>query len=235
MATYQSAYTGSQIDAGINNSLIYTGYTSSISGNSGTITNAGLAAAISSLQPVQLNFVNWQGEGGAICRFLNDTVSGIIYGALDSDGRVGIVTFTVNSSTVTWSLTKPRYIYTDYNSVIPGYSGTINDAGLAAAISAFQPVQLNFVNWGGEGGAICTFLNDTMGGIVYGAIDTDGSIGIVTFTVQSSTVTWSLVKPGLPYLTTAPTAANTNGLKIVQLTSEPSQKYSGYLYFITST
>lgn len=147
MATYQSAYTGSQIDAGINSSLIYTGYTSLISGNSGTITDAGLAAAISSFQPVQLNFSNWQGEGGAICRFLNDTVGGIIYGALDSDGGVGIITFTVSIST--------------------------------------------------------------------------------------STVTWSLVKPGLPYLTTAPTANNTDGLKFVVLSSEPATYYTGYYYIIT--
>ena len=36
----------------------------------------------------------------------------------------------------------------------------------------------------------------------------------------------------LPYLTSAPTSANTTGLKIVYLTSEPSTKYSGYLYLI---
>ena len=38
---------------------------------------------------------------------------------------------------------------------------------------------------------------------------------------------------GLSYLTTAPTAANTSGLKIVVLSDEPSTKYSGYIYIIT--
>ena len=36
----------------------------------------------------------------------------------------------------------------------------------------------------------------------------------------------------LPYLTTAPSANNTSGLKIVVLSSEPSQRYSGFLYII---
>lgn len=33
-------------------------------------------------------------------------------------------------------------------------------------------------------------------------------------------------------LTTAPTAANTNGVKFVELSSEPAAKYSGYIYLI---
>lgn len=37
---------------------------------------------------------------------------------------------------------------------------------------------------------------------------------------------------GLGYLTTAPTAANTDGIKIVVLSSEPATKYNGYLYII---
>ena len=37
---------------------------------------------------------------------------------------------------------------------------------------------------------------------------------------------------GLPYTTTAPTAANTDGLKIVLLSSEPETKYSGWIYLI---
>ena len=37
----------------------------------------------------------------------------------------------------------------------------------------------------------------------------------------------------LPYLTTAPSADNTDGLKIVVLSSDPSTKYNGYLYLIT--
>ena len=38
---------------------------------------------------------------------------------------------------------------------------------------------------------------------------------------------------GLPYTTTAPTAANTEGIKIAVLSSEPATKYSGWLYLIT--
>ena len=34
------------------------------------------------------------------------------------------------------------------------------------------------------------------------------------------------------YITTAPTEPNTEGLKFVVLNSEPSTKYSGYIYFI---
>lgn len=37
---------------------------------------------------------------------------------------------------------------------------------------------------------------------------------------------------GLGYLTTAPSAANTDGIKIVVLSAEPATKYNGYLYII---
>lgn len=37
----------------------------------------------------------------------------------------------------------------------------------------------------------------------------------------------------LPYLTTAPTEANTGGIRIVVLSAEPATYYDGYLYFIT--
>lgn len=39
----------------------------------------------------------------------------------------------------------------------------------------------------------------------------------------------------LPYLTTAPSSANTSGLKIVVLSAEPATRYSGYLYIITGS
>lgn len=39
---------------------------------------------------------------------------------------------------------------------------------------------------------------------------------------------------GLGYLTTAPTADNTDGIKIVVLSAEPATKYAGYLYIITA-
>ena len=40
---------------------------------------------------------------------------------------------------------------------------------------------------------------------------------------------------GLEAITTEPTAANTNGIKIVVLSSEPATKYDGYLYIITGS
>lgn len=39
----------------------------------------------------------------------------------------------------------------------------------------------------------------------------------------------------LPYLTTAPSADNTDGIKIVVLSQEPSSKYNGYLYFVLAS
>lgn len=39
---------------------------------------------------------------------------------------------------------------------------------------------------------------------------------------------------GLGVLTTAPSADNTDGIKIVVLSSEPATKYNGYLYIITA-
>lgn len=38
----------------------------------------------------------------------------------------------------------------------------------------------------------------------------------------------------MSYLTTAPSADNTDGIKIVVLSSEPATKYNGYLYIITA-
>lgn len=127
-------------------------------------------------------------------------------------------------------------VYTAYDTLLTGFYGTITNTALATAISHFQPVQLNFAEWIGEGGAICRFLNDTMGGIVYGCIDTDGTVGIVTFSVTgTSTVGWSLSKPGLPYETSAPLSDNFDGLKLVVTSTDPVNKQDGYIYFITSS
>lgn len=38
----------------------------------------------------------------------------------------------------------------------------------------------------------------------------------------------------ISYLTEAPTAPNTDGLKFVVLSSNPATKYDGYIYIITS-
>lgn len=43
------------------------------------------------------------------------------------------------------------------------------------------------------------------------------------------------VTNSLPILTTAPSSANTDGIKIVVLSSEPATKYSGYLYIVTGS
>lgn len=51
--------------------------------------------------------------------------------------------------------------------------------------------------------------------------------------VSSGGVYDALKNGGLPYSTTAPTSNNTDGIKIVVLSSEPSTKYSGWLYIIT--
>ena len=39
----------------------------------------------------------------------------------------------------------------------------------------------------------------------------------------------------LNYTTTAPTSANTNGIKVCVLSSEPATKYNGWLYIITES
>lgn len=46
---------------------------------------------------------------------------------------------------------------------------------------------------------------------------------------------WGILSTGLPYLTTAPSADNTDGIKIVVLSQEPSSKYNGYLYFVLAS
>lgn len=43
----------------------------------------------------------------------------------------------------------------------------------------------------------------------------------------------SVIALGIQFTTTAPTAANTNGLKVVVLSSEPQTRYGGYIYIIT--
>ena len=51
-----------------------------------------------------------------------------------------------------------------------------------------------------------------------------------TSKAQSASIADSLV-----YTTIAPTEANTNGIKIVVLDTEPAVKYSGYIYLITAS
>lgn len=54
---------------------------------------------------------------------------------------------------------------------------------------------------------------------------------------DDSSNVWAYGKPGsdigLGYTTTAPSAANTDGIKIAVVSSEPSDKYAGWLTIIT--
>jgi len=57
----------------------------------------------------------------------------------------------------------------------------------------------------------------------------DNTNGLVLYEMKKVLTSTS----GLPYTTTAPSANNTDGIKIVVLSSEPSTRYDGYLYIIT--
>lgn len=59
-----------------------------------------------------------------------------------------------------------------------------------------------------------------------------GTIALTTSNVSSATTATTATK--LSYTTTAPTSANSSGLKVVVLSSEPTTKYAGYLYIITT-
>lgn len=61
---------------------------------------------------------------------------------------------------------------------------------------------------------------------IYVYTDSEG-IGYKTWTKVSTNMSV------LPYVTTAPTAANTDGLRIAVLTTEPATKYNGWIYIIT--
>lgn len=50
------------------------------------------------------------------------------------------------------------------------------------------------------------------------------TVGSTTYDIKSILI---------DYVTTAPTAANTDGIKVAVLSSEPATKYSGWLYIIT--
>lgn len=75
-----------------------------------------------------------------------------------------------------------------------------------------------------------------------------GSTNCQLYVPYATSSQYGAVKPGtgltsssgtlnvssLPILTTAPTSANSDGVKIVYLESEPATKYSGYIYLIKS-
>lgn len=62
--------------------------------------------------------------------------------------------------------------------------------------------------------------------------------GMKTIDFPNDNGTIALTKnaaPALQYDTSAPSSANTNGLKIVVLSSEPATRYDGYIYIITGS
>lgn len=65
---------------------------------------------------------------------------------------------------------------------------------------------------------------------VSGGVPDGGTAGQVLKTNSLSQVAWG--DNVLNVLTTAPTGANTDGVKLVYLESEPATKYSGYIYLI---
>lgn len=61
---------------------------------------------------------------------------------------------------------------------------------------------------------------------------------VENITITKSTKAWvynakTIEVNSVKYSTTAPTADNTDGLKVIVLDSEPATKYNGYLYIIT--
>ena len=68
-------------------------------------------------------------------------------------------------------------------------------------------------------------LTDVSGGVPVG-----GTSGQVLKKNSLNAVAWG--DNVLNVLTTAPTGNNTDGVKVVYLTSEPATKYSGYIYLI---
>lgn len=61
---------------------------------------------------------------------------------------------------------------------------------------------------------------------------------VENITITKSTKAWvynaeTIEVNSVKYSTTAPTADNTDGLKVIVLDSEPDTKYNGYLYIIT--
>lgn len=67
----------------------------------------------------------------------------------------------------------------------------------------------------------------------YTKAETDTLLNAKQATITSSTaLTAKTINAGIIYQTTAPTSNNANGVKIAILDTEPSTKYTGWLYFI---
>lgn len=69
-----------------------------------------------------------------------------------------------------------------------------------------------------------------------GVTSVNGSTGAVTVQPvinQNTELTVKKLTGGISYQTTAPTSANTDGMKFVVLSSDPATKYDGWFYIIT--
>lgn len=120
--------------------------------------------------------------------------------------------------------TRPTYnsqslaLYND----IPSTSGLVSNVSYDSSSKKLQQTK------GGTTSDIVTFganaFNSTTIPTSY-VSSVNGSSGAITGVLTTSS--------GLPYTTTAPSSANTDGIKIAVLSSEPATKYSGWLYFIT--
>ena len=110
--------------------------------------------------------------------------------------------------------------YTDFSFSIPqgadGSSVTINTTSGSESISDGT----NTLSFGSNAFTSTTLPTTTTAGQLLKSTSTSG-----TFALGN----------GLPYLTTAPTADNTDGLILVKLSSEPATKYNGYIYIITAS
>ena len=84
---------------------------------------------------------------------------------------------------------------------------------------------------------IVTLLENGGGGGGGSGVPSGGATGQVLAKRSNSDgdVEWKTpgVAPGVGFVTTAPAAANADGLKFAVLSEEPGTKYSGWVYLIT--
>lgn len=178
MATYQSAYTGAQIDAGVAQSTVYT-YDTVLTGASGTINSAtDLVAAMNAKAPLIFKITSNTNTVTFYHAYSGEASSSIAHNYVGLKSISGLTQdiynlyLTANGTTVSWNL---------YETDIP-IPDTADNGSLMKVAS--------------------------------------GQYALST---------------GLPYTTTAPSAANTDGLKIVVTSQDPSTKYSGYLYIVSGS
>lgn len=90
-------------------------------------------------------------------------------------------------------------------------------AAIAAAAGMTNPMTAkNDIIVGGTSGAATRLAKGANGTLL--GVNGSGDLAYLT---------------GLPYVTTAPTEANTQGIKLAVLSSDPPTKYSGWFYIIT--